>query len=55
MVSSKDKIKTITFDNDLEFADHKTIAEGLEADIYFSHPYSSWERGIDENTNGLIR
>ncbi|GAB2897125.1 IS30 family transposase [Microbulbifer echini] len=55
MVSSKDKIKRITFDNVLEFAGHETIAEGLEADIYFAHPYSSWERGINENINGLIR
>ncbi|WP_445355685.1 IS30 family transposase [Microbulbifer sp. EKSA008] len=55
MVSFKDKIKTITFDNGLEFAGHETIAEGLEANIYFAHPYSSWERGINENTNGLIR
>ncbi|GAB2901019.1 hypothetical protein GCM10027180_33900 [Microbulbifer echini] len=54
-VSFKDKIKTITFDNGLELAGHETIAEGLEADIYFAHPYSSWERGINENTNGLIR
>ncbi|WP_299587590.1 IS30 family transposase [uncultured Microbulbifer sp.] len=55
MVSFKDKIKTITFDNGLEFAGHETIAEDLEANIYFAHPYSSWERGINENTNGLIR
>ena len=51
----KSKIKTITFDNGLEFAAHKAIAKGLEADIYFAHPYASWERGINENTNGLIR
>ena len=51
----KEKVKTITFDNGLEFAEHETIAEGLEADIYFAHPYASWERAINENTNGLIR
>lgn len=51
----KSKIKTITFDNGLEFAHHETIGEGLDADIYFAHPYASWERGINENTNGLIR
>ena len=51
----KDKINTITLDNGLEFAKHETIASGLDADIYFAHPYASWERGINENTNGLIR
>ncbi|MCU7801807.1 MAG: IS30 family transposase [Candidatus Thiodiazotropha sp. (ex Lucinoma borealis)] len=51
----KDRVKTITFDNGLEFAGHEAIAEGLDADIYFAHPYASWERGINENTNGLIR
>lgn len=51
----KDKIKTITFDNGLEFAQHEVIGEGLDADIYFAHPYASWERGTNENTNGLIR
>ena len=55
MTGMKAKVKTITFDNGLEFADHATIAEGLGAAIYFAHPYSSWERGINENTNGLIR
>ena len=49
------QVKTITFDNGLEFAEHEAIAEGLGADIYFAHPYASWERGINENTNGLIR
>lgn len=48
-------IHTITLDNGLEFAHHEQIAVGLKADIYFAHPYSSWERGINENTNGLIR
>lgn len=51
----KDRVKTITLDNGLEFARHETIAEGLGTDIYFAHPYASWERGINENTNGLIR
>lgn len=51
----KDKIKTITLDNGLEFAKHEEISKDLEADIYFAHPYASWERGINENTNGLIR
>lgn len=51
----KDKIKTITLDNGLEFSAHEEIARGLQTDIYFAHPYCSWERGINENTNGLIR
>lgn len=51
----KSKVKTITFDNGLEFSDHEEIGEGLEARIYFAHPYASWERGTNENTNGLIR
>lgn len=55
MAHLKDKIKTITFDNGLEFSGHEVIARGLGADIYFAHPYASWERGINENTNGLIR
>ena len=55
MADLKSKVKTITFDNGLEFSEHATIAEGLGADIYFAHPYASWERGINENTNGLIR
>src|SRR5690606_17024003 len=51
----KARVKTITFDNGLEFAEHEKISQGLRADIYFAHPYASWERGINENTNGLIR
>jgi len=46
---------TITSDNGKEFADHKRIAETLEIDYYFAHPYHSWERGSNENLNGLIR
>lgn len=51
----KSKINTLTFDNGKEFAAHETIAKELNADVYFAHPYSAWERGINENTNGLIR
>ena len=50
-----DKIHTITADNGKEFAKHEAIAKALDADFYFCHPYSSWERGLNENTNGLIR
>jgi IS30 family transposase len=49
------RLKTITFDNGKEFAGHEEIALALDADCYFAHPYSSWERGTNENTNGLIR
>src|SRR5437588_7077636 len=38
-----------------EFAHHQEIAQQLGADFYFAHPYSSWERGVNENTNGLVR
>lgn len=48
-------VHTITSDNGREFAAHEEIAEALAADFYFAHPYHSWERGLNENTNGLIR
>lgn len=48
-------IKTITSDNGKEFADHERISEALNADFYFANPYHSWERGANENLNGLIR
>lgn len=48
-------VHTITSDNGKEFARHEAIAEALDADFYFAHPYDSWERGLNENTNGLIR
>jgi len=51
----KDKIHTITADNGKEFSKHEAIAKALESDFFFCHPYSSWERGLNENTNGLIR
>ena len=51
----KDFVKTITFDNGGEFAQHKKIEAELQALTYFAHPYSSWERGLNENFNGLLR
>jgi len=48
-------IKTITADNGKEFADHKFVAEQLGVDYYFARPYHSWERGSNENLNGLVR
>ncbi len=53
--SWKPKLKTITADNGKEFADHQVIAKGLSVDFYFAKPYHSWERGSNENLNGLIR
>ena len=46
---------TITSDNGKEFAYHKEIAKALNIDFYFANPYHSWERGLNEHTNGLIR
>ena len=51
----KNEVHTVTSDNGREFARHEEIATALDADFYFAHPYSSWERGTNENTNGLIR
>ena len=51
----KDKCHTITFDNGREFAEHEKMAAELKADIYFANPYHSWERGLNENSNGLLR
>ncbi|MAE08736.1 MAG: hypothetical protein CL661_08270 [Bacteroidetes bacterium] len=53
--SMKAKVHTVTFDNGKEFAEHETIAKNLNAQFFFAHPYASWERGLNENTNGLIR
>jgi len=49
------QVHTITVDNGKEFCDHELIAAGLQARIYFAHAYASWERGLNENTNGLVR
>jgi len=48
-------LHTITADNGKEFAGHQEVAEQLNIDYYFAHPYHSWERGSNENINGLIR
>ena len=47
--------KTITHDNGLEMAQHKMFTKQTDIQVYFCHPYSSWERATNENTNGLIR
>ena len=49
-----DTLHTITADNGKEFAHHQKIADDLDVAVYFAHPYASWERGTNENTNGLI-
>jgi transposase, IS30 family len=49
------RVFTITLDNGKEFCEHEAIAKALRARIYFAHPYASWERGLNENTNGLVR
>lgn len=51
----KNKVLTITSDNGIEFMRHQTIANALDADFFFADPYSSWQRGTNENTNGLVR
>ena len=48
-------VHTFTSDNGKEFAAHQEIAAALQADYFFAHPYASWERGLNENTNGLVR
>ena len=54
LLPHKDKVKTLTFDNGSEFVQHRKIAKALDAQTYFAHPYSSWERGINENTKSLV-
>lgn len=49
------KVHTLTYDNGKEFSSHQIIDTILGSKGYFAHPYSSWERGLNENTNGLIR
>ena len=51
----RDHVHTITYDNGKEFAGHRHTAHILHAQIFFATPYHAWERGVNENTNGLIR
>ena len=49
------QVKTITSDNGKEFAEHKKVKRKLFSPFFFADPYASWQRGTNENTNGLIR
>jgi len=51
----RDRVHTITADNGKEFALHARVARRLDAGFYFAKPYHAWERGLNENTNGLVR
>jgi IS30 family transposase len=53
--SIKAFVHTLTADNGKEFASHKMVSFELSADFYFATPYHSWERGLNEHTNGLVR
>jgi IS30 family transposase len=55
MLPIADLVHTITLDNGREFSLHEMMAALLNADVYFAKPYHSWERGLNENTNGLVR
>ena len=55
MTPVKNISHTITSDNGKEFAYHKQVSAALDTDFYFANPYHSWERGLNEHTNGLIR
>ena len=51
----KELIKTLTVDNGKEFSRRKALGEKLGCPVYFAHPYHSWEGGLNEHTNGLLR
>ena len=51
----KDKVLTLTSDHGKEFAEHQHIAQSLDLKFFFAHPYAAWERGTNENMNGLLR
>ena len=51
----RQKRHTITYDNGTEFSEYELISRETKMDVYFAYPYHSWERGTNENTNGLIR
>lgn len=48
-------VKTLTVDNGKEFAAHGKLADAIKGDVFFARPYHSWERGLNEHTNGLLR
>jgi len=51
----RNRVKTITFDNGKEFANHRLIDQALSSTAYFADPFASWQRGSNENLNGLLR
>lgn len=55
MQSLPHPVHSITYDNGKEFSGHETIAKALKTSCYFATPYHSWERGLNEHTNGLVR
>jgi IS30 family transposase len=55
MLPIADLVLTVTLDNGREFSQHERMSTELNADIFFAKPYHSWERGLNENTNGLVR
>lgn len=55
LLPCQDQVHTLTCDNGKEFALHQEFASTLQADCFFAHPYQAWQRGLNENTNGLIR
>ena len=55
LISLRDYVHTITYDNGKEVVGHRKTAHRLPAQVFFATPYHAWERGVNENTNGLIR
>ena len=53
--SYRQMVRTPTFDNGLKFAGHSSIVKALNCKVFFARPYASWQRGINENYNGLLR
>jgi len=51
----KERCHTVTLDNGSEFANHLEFAQALQTDVYFAKPHHPWQRGLNENTNGLLR